>query len=392
MSGPITASFSFTPLGAVVLAAETLRETQAMRREFAEAQESAQARETALAGARDQRQEALAQQSVSLRQEMKRNERRLEQLQAISKTFAERFPQADSALQISVFQPPAGNDPVVLAQYTEAVRQEILRIEAWLDQSSKSLGASLQEAFAKVTQLQEEDSLDQALNAYALQRGLQPGLSPEQTETFRQTARRVLQRLELAKDAVLPRELETLAGKILLAPTLERAEELAAELRLRVQSNREEQAARQQAEEQEAAAIVLEQSLRDLGYEVEGVENTLFVEGGVVHFQRKGWENYYVRLRLDPRDATINFNVVRPRGEEESAARKRLDTLAEDRWCTEFPQLLKALEARGLSLKVTRQLGAGELPVQAVDPATLPQPHEEEQRDHAATAPLRVLK
>jgi len=392
MSGPITASFSFTPLGAVILAAEALREARAMQQEYAESQDNARVREASLADARYQQQVALAQQSTALRQETERSERRLEHLQAICRTIGERFPQAADTLQLAALQPPPGNDQGALMQYAEAVRKEILRVEALLSQTSESLGASLQEELTRIASGEKAAGLDEALNAYALQRSLQPGLSPEQTETFRLTAARVLQRLELAKDAILPQELESLAGKIVLAPSLERAEELAAELRLGVQRYREEQAARQRLLEQEAAAIVLEQSLRDLGYEVEGVENTLFVEGGVVHFQRQGWENYHVRLRLDPRDATINFNVVRPRGAEESEARKRLDILAEDRWCAEFPQLLKTLEARGLHLKVTRQLGAGELPVQVVDPATLPQQQVEEQRSSANTAPLRTLK
>lgn len=392
MSGPITASFSFAPLGAVILAAEALREARAMQQEYAEAQDNARAREASLADARYQQQVALAQQSTALRQETERSERRLEHLQGICRTIGERFPQTAGTLQLAALQPPSGNDRAALARYAEALREEILRVEALLSQTSESFGASLQEELNRIASGSKVAGLDAALNAYALQRSLQPGLSPEQTEIFRQTAARVLQRLELANDAILPQALESLAGKIVLAPSLERAEELAAELRLGVQRYREEQAARQRLLEQEAAAIVLEQSLRDLGYEVEGVENTLFVEGGVVHFQRQGWEDYHVRLRLDPRDATINFNVVRPRGAEESAARKRLDVLAEDRWCAEFPQLLKTLEARGLQLKVTRQLGAGELPVQVVDPATLPQPQGEERRSRANMAPLRTLK
>lgn len=286
--------------------------------------------------------------------------------------------------------------------------------------------------------------MNQLLAAYALQRSLQPGLNPEQAKQFRDTAARVLDRLELPEGAVIPRELERLAKEVMLAPSPERAEELATELRLGVQRHREEQATRQEEtaealallealpdsapdflraaldaaaagterlaaetrqaarelldaqqqayahKEQEAAALVLEQSLRDLGYEVEGVESTLFVDGGVVHFQRTGWENYYVRLRLDARDKTLNFNVVRPRGAEDSAEQKRLDFLAEDRWCSEFPRLQQTLAVRGLNLNVTRQLGAGDLPVQAVDPATLPQARSEEERSRTGAAPLHM--
>jgi len=236
----------------------------------------------------------------------------------------------------------------------------------------------------------------------------------------------VLSRLETAGAAALPQELEALAKAIVLAPTIERAETLASELRLAVQRQRdafhaqraEAQEARKLLEElpedapvpllralehvaagvermdaalreaaqqtldsaaadreqteQAAAALVLQESLRDLGYEVEDIEATLFVDGGAVHFRRPGWDNYFVRLRLDPHEHTINFNVVRASGDEDTAERRRLDALAEDRWCTEFPRLLQTLAARGLDLDVTRRLEAGEVPVQIVDRASLP--------------------
>jgi hypothetical protein len=131
-------------------------------------------------------------------------------------------------------------------------------------------------------------------------------------------------------------------------------------------------AADRERAEQAAAAYVLEQSLRDLGYEVEDIESTLFADGGTVNFRRAGWDRYFVRLRVAPRERTVNFNVVRAKGDEESEARRHLDALAEDRWCAEFPALLRTLEARGLALDVTRRLEAGEVPVQVVDPSTVP--------------------
>jgi hypothetical protein len=124
--------------------------------------------------------------------------------------------------------------------------------------------------------------------------------------------------------------------------------------------------------EHEAAAFVLEQSLRDLGYEVDDIEATLIADGGVVHFTRPGWENYFVRLRFDPRAGTANFNVVRASGDEDTPERRRLDALAEDRWCAEFPRLMETLAARGIRMEVTRRLGAGEVPVQVVAAESLP--------------------
>jgi len=56
----------------------------------------------------------------------------------------------------------------------------------------------------------------------------------------------------------------------------------------------------------------------------------------------------------------------------DSIEKSVLDHVAEDRWCAEFPALLKALALRGVRLEVTRRLEAGELPVQQVEREQLP--------------------
>jgi hypothetical protein len=268
-------------------------------------------------------------------------------------------------------------------------------------------------------------SIDDVLSAYALQHH-QRGMDARERERFAQTIARVLARLALPEDAPLPAALDALARAIVLAPSTARAEALTSELRLAVQRESERMQAREahaaeargwlaelpedapaalvnavervaagadaideplrrsvqavldtaaaerEQEESAAASFVLQESLRDLGYEVDNIEATLFVDGGTVHFSRPGWENYHVRLRVDANEHTVNFNVVRARGDEESAERKRLDTLAEDRWCAEFPRVMQTLAARGLELQVTRRLDAGMVPVQVVDGASLP--------------------
>lgn len=199
---------------------------------------------------------------------------------------------------------------------------------------------------------------------------------------------RVLERLELDASAPPP-ELTALAQQIIEAPTPERAEALATELRYRVQRHNEARAAA--AEEQklrEAAAVVLEQSLRDLGYAVEDIEETLFVEGGVAHFQRPEWGDYFVRLRIDPQRKAMNFNVVRAGTAGED--RRHEDMLAEERWCAAHPKLFETLKARGIPITVTRLLQAGEAPVQVVDAATLPARAAEERRH--ATPKARSLE
>jgi hypothetical protein len=197
------------------------------------------------------------------------------------------------------------------------------------------------------------------------------GLSPEriaalQNEATPARAPTAAIRL-LARAAALgplPAEVERLAKELATASSTERRELLELELRRAIQQF-EEDAARQ------ASALVLEQTLKDLGYQVDGVIDTLFVEGGLVHFRRPGWGDYQVRLRLDAKAKSANFNIVRAidAGNNE---RSVLDHIAEDRWCSEFPALLQALAKRGLHLDVTRRLAAGELPVQLVDRAKLP--------------------
>lgn len=188
-----------------------------------------------------------------------------------------------------------------------------------------------------------------------------------------------------------PADIAKLAAELDATPPGERATLLASELRGRIQKWIEDIQAKRL---QKAQAIIVEQTLKDLGYAVEGLEHTLFVEGGVVHFQKAGWGDYMVRMRVggaDQSESGVNFNVVRAvdAANNETSV---LDHIAEDRWCAEFPALLKALEARGLHLTVTRHLAAGELPVQKIDRAKLPKFVGEEEVQTAKRRLERTLK
>jgi len=165
-----------------------------------------------------------------------------------------------------------------------------------------------------------------------------------------------------------PEHLAALAKEVDDTLPGERAALLAMELRTQVQAHLE---SAQQRLVQAATATIVRQSLKDLGYQVEEVGDTLFVDGGVMHFRRSGWGDYMVRMRIDPRAGTANFNVVRA-VDPDSNEKSVLDHVAEDRWCAEFPALLKALALRGVRLEVTRRLEAGELPVQQVEREQLP--------------------
>jgi hypothetical protein len=149
-------------------------------------------------------------------------------------------------------------------------------------------------------------------------------------------------------------------------------------------------------ERREAASQVLAQALQDLGYAVDGIDNTLFVEGGVAHINKAEWGDYYVRLRVDPSEQSVNFNVVREREQGESgdaAATRAADLAAEASWCSGLPQLMKTLEARGLPMHMKRALAAGTLPVQTVEPGAIPSALKRGTRARAGTAPkARALK
>jgi hypothetical protein len=193
---------------------------------------------------------------------------------------------------------------------------------------------------------------------------------------------RILERIALDPEEPLPPAFEALAQQVIEASTPDRSAALATELRLQVQQhNAARAAALEQMRLQEAAAVVLEQSLKDLGYAVEEIEETLFVEGGIAHFQQPDWGDYFVRLRVDPQRRTMNLNVVRTGTPGDD--RKVEDMLAEERWCAAFPKLFDTLKARGIPIEVTRLLQAGEVPVQIVDAASLPVRNEEERRPAA---------
>ena len=449
MSGPATAAYSFTqasavqislaPLGAIVLAAMALREAHQMGREYQDVLEEVQNRADQIYLVRRESQLARIEERKVLKNRALQVGSQLKRLRAllagVESSTEVRFEHGLS----SELEEPADKSADGWNRYITALQIETSRVQAFIRQHNVSLeiaGAELSE--------QEVLPIEEALHAYMMHRALNAKLAPAQSDQIRQMVARILSRLDLEPGEPVPLDLDHLAQAIVLAPDLARAETLSMELRLGVQKQCEAralqrtgmeearaflssmaddapqalqqmledvaageramdsqirelarsalQAIEQQRKqlEEEAAAQVLGQSLRDLGYEVEGVENTFFIEGGVAHFQRDGWGEYFVRMRVDVHDKTLNFNVVRAKGAEESAERRRVDAMAEDRWCSEFPRMLETLAARGIKLDVKRLLGAGELPVQVVDASTLPAVASAEER--AATDKLRQMQ
>jgi hypothetical protein len=429
MSGPATAAFNFAPFGAIALAALALREAQQMGREYADVFAEIKSRTDTLNQTRDASQQARIAERKVLRDRALQAEARLARIRGLLSGVEEaagvRFA---GELPIDV-APPVDRLADGWRRHIDAVEAEAVRVQDFIRLHNKAFKAMPADQEAS-----DVPPVEDALHVYMMHRALQAQLDPSQADAVRAMVARILARLELEVGETVPVELDQLAKSVVLATDLARAEVLAMELRLQVQRLCEARAiasadieeartllaamaqdvpfelaqlledvisgeremdtpvrelartalatieAQRKKLQEEAAAQVLEQSLRDLGYEVEGVENTFFIEGGVAHFQRHGWGEYFVRMRVGVEDRTLNFNVVRAKGAAESAERKRIDAMAEDRWCSEFPKLLETLKARGITLDVKRLLGAGELPVQVVDASTLPATASEEQR------------
>ena len=433
MSGPCTCGYIIFQ-GLLMLSARAIQEAQAMRREYGDVMAQLAERERGLARTRQGMRDARLERIAAVRKEASRQAARFARLASI----------ADSVGATAALAPPAptGDDDAAWTDYVRRLDAAVREIEAALGDAGAVFADKVRAALAMTT---AAPSIDEVLAGYAQQRAWRPGLDAAQSDRFRATAARVLARLELADGAPLPAELEALAREIVLAPTLDRAEALATQLRLAVhEASVAHDAQRTESDEaramleampedapapllralehvaagvarldeelrkssrsvlddasvdreratQAAAAIVLTQSLRDLGYEVEDIESTLFLEGGSAHFRRAGWDNYFVRLRVDPNAASINFNVVRASGDADSAERRRQDALAEDRWCAEFPKLMQTLEARGLKLSVTRRLDAGEVPVQVVDASSLPRIEQDDDASPRAAPKARPI-
>lgn len=346
MSGPTTAIFVGDPI-AVLVSAAAIRAAQAVR----EGYENAAALKTEHDAQRDQYRAQLKDASLkgvaAMQQAVKDADAEFARMIELAKRYG-----ADARMTGSRPAPPILQDETQMAAYVQSMQmllrdlRNILLTESAMLMDDAEPGLILDSVIAQTT-------------------------SPRQLDAVQRLLARI------AHLGEYPKQITSIAQEISGQPSLdgERAKLLLSELRLQIQQHAED--VRKQSV-QEATALVLEQSLKDLGYQVEDVADTLFVDGGVVHFRKPGWNNYLVRMRVDPKNASTNFNVIKA-VESETNERSVLDHLAEDRWCTEFPALLKALDARGLHLNVTRRLEAGELPVQMVLKDKLPKFTDQEQ-------------
>jgi hypothetical protein len=353
MSGPITVVITANPVAAL-LSAAAIRAAQAVYEGYANAaalQQQHQAqRERSAAAQSAAQQQGLA----ALGEEAKSAESAFEQLLVLAERLG-----ITEQVRATRPAPPQNGNADATATYVRALQ---------------TLSAELRAILLTEAARQSDQFAEQAVDL------------PLPDATPRTLAQRLLQRIHAL--GAIPEHVQSVALELDRTLPGERADLLATELRARIQTHIENL---QKQQVQEATATIVEQSLKDLGYQVEEVGSTLFVEGGVVHFRRQSWGKYMVRMRVNAQSNSVNFNVVRAVSEGQNE-RSVLDHLAEDRWCAEFPALLKALELRGVQLDVTRRLAAGELPVQLVDAEKLPHFADEDEATPLAQPTQRQLK
>ena len=118
---------------------------------------------------------------------------------------------------------------------------------------------------------------------------------------------------------------------------------------------------------------IAQQALADLGFAVDEGFSTVFVEGGIAHIQKSGWGDYYVRLRVNPEEQTMNVNMVRAGNPQERATAEKLrhDTEMEESWCRDHAKFQDELRKRGVQAQLIRHLDPGAVAVQIVTPDTV---------------------
>ena len=411
MSGPIAIEYvlvsALLDVAWGAYQAEKQRRYEQAYREQAAADRREQARRDAAVRrdeerrAREQARER-AEQAAELMQRAQGYERRLQRAQALAGEAQRRLPQVALEVPALPAAPADASDPAAVQRYIDAIDasarllEERMRAQA----SQAAAGRGLEELMQAIesTVGAEPRSAADLLALYAGQvRALH---APQAAKAMdrRATAERILGRLSRLDEGALPPELDGLMRKLVEAESDERAEMLALELRAQVQRFNEARS-RGEAEaaedrKREMAGILVAEVLSDLGYEVEPIAETLFVSGGVAHFQRAEWGDYYVRMRVDPATRNVNFNMVRAAtaNAPPDAAQRKRDEEMEATWCTGSPRLLAELAARGIETHKLRELDAGAVPVQVVAPETIEAGLREKKEAPAAAAPRQMAR
>lgn len=355
--------------------------------------------------AEQRRRELEAQQRQMLQDTIAAEQAQLEQIWAGMRDAVARFPNETLQLTKRKLEAPKSSDIPQLEAYRGALRTLVAEQRRSLERESQrataneSLRASLGSLLAQIPAVPAPSAPDTGAvprSDRLLQRlELEPGEAPPeplvalaeqldrvsdgragaletelryqiQRHNEGQSERRRLRQEAADLFATLPGPVSTeeqrLAGRLSRAALGEGALDGALRAEVAVWQQRAKARA-----EQTQVAQVLRDSLEDLGYDVEEGFSTLFVDQGMVHFTRPDWAGYYVRLRINPAERYLNFNLVRAAaGQATTLDQERRDLEAEQRWCGEYGTLLRRLEAEGLDTQAQREVPAGTMAVQTL--------------------------
>lgn len=99
---------------------------------------------------------------------------------------------------------------------------------------------------------------------------------------------------------------------------------------------------------QRATAKILNDTLSGLGYEVEPVGDSIFTEGGKVHFRKSDWDDGYC-VKLNVSGDRINFNM-----QKAVESGRDMDEALEQGWKSEFEEVQEKLGEAGIRITIDR--------------------------------------
>jgi hypothetical protein len=411
MSGPIAIEYvlvsALLDVAWGAYQAEKQRRYEQVYRSQAAADERERARRDAQARRDEERRvreeaKRRAEEAAQLMQRARAQERRLERARELAEEARKRLPNAALEVPALPTAPSDTADPQAIQRYIEAIDASTRLVEERVRAQAARAAADqgLQELMAAIETTIEAEPRTAAdlLALYASQVRVLHAPRAAKSMDRKATAERILGRLSGLDEAALPPGLDALMRKLIEAESDERAEMLALELRAQVQGVNEARS-RADAEaaenrKREIAGVLVAEVLSDLGYEVEPIAETLFVSGGVAHFQRAEWGDYYVRMRVDPATSNVNFNMVRATTATAppDTAQRRRDEEMEATWCSGIPKLLAELATRGIDTRKLRELDAGAVPVQMVKPETIDAALRRKDEAPAAAAPRQMAR
>lgn len=129
--------------------------------------------------------------------------------------------------------------------------------------------------------------------------------------------------------------------------------------------------AEQERGRQERAADILRKAFEELGYEVQGIASTLFVDGGRVYLHKSVWPgDRLVRLQVAPEKNEIDARLVAL----DNGDSGHDDADLERGWCDDLSRALLKMNEEGLSARVEKSHQPGAERPPHINPQTL-DPH-----------------